>query len=201
MTFNSHGKYFDALLPFLKGERVAREWGAICPYTDMGTETGGPLYELAYQACHLEGNLIEVGVEDGSSTLCILAGIGDYAEDTGIKRTLYSIDKQNVFLAVAAVNGIKLSSFWKLIIKPASEALPSIPSPWSFYFHDAEHGYNDVYNETAMMLPKAVSGAVCLSHDCNKNNPAWRGLDAAGKENGWNPCTELNHDTGIIRKS
>lgn len=196
----------EIILPSLLHGSVLRNFGAYAPYTDMST-CGLILFALTYG----RRRLIEVGVEDGSSTVCLLSGM-DYAyrlcppgtvrETIGPDHPrLLSIDQHPAVAAERVINSLGLSPYWTFRQGKAQDILKTVAFEWDFYFHDAEHDQNSVYNDISVVSKLAAKDAIVLSHDCSPGNDAWIGLQRIAKDFNYEGPFYLERSLAIIRKA
>lgn len=106
--------------------------------------------------------IVEIGVDDGSSTLPLLLAAAQ------VGGMLHSVDPALCPIAHAKVAASGYSHHWQFHAMPSASFAPHCPTPVDLVLIDGDHRYEGVSSDWRHFAPKVRVGGVVLFHDkCN----------------------------------
>jgi predicted O-methyltransferase YrrM len=141
---------------------TARMFRAMDNADGFGTDMKGHMALLYALAMNCGGDVVEIGVNRGNSTLALLAGV----TESGSR--LVSIDKREECEA-AACRTCGISEFhwnWSFVPHDSAEAASLLEDDaYSLLFIDGDHRYQSVCMDLRMYEPKLRAGGILAGHD------------------------------------
>jgi len=106
-------------------------------------------------------NILELGVRDGNSTLCILMGL----KQSGNSAPMVSVDIESCDNAILRVQTLGIANNWKFVCMDDREFTKQYQIPTDFIFLDTSHTHEHTLWELENYAPLLTQNGVMVCHD------------------------------------